>query len=219
MMKWIHSVDELKAMVMEVGFLPFMKCAIPGFSLQECTPQGYWFVKDVIGPWEWRETIAEERTIAYGKLFNKKTGFVSPAFYPDFINYRRSSMDFSERYERGLCSHQQKVVMDILSLHGSMLTHELKTLAHMEKGFETTLAALQMQTDITVQCLEYKRDGKGMPYGWGQARYATPEIVFGEVLVQARYEDDPAISFKRLAEQLQKLFPNASEKQILMVLK
>lgn len=218
-LKMIHNQEELGALIMDIGILPFMKCAIPGFSLQECTPQGYWFVKDVIGPWEWREAVAEAGTIAYGKLFSKKAGFVSPAFYPDIVNYRRSGLDFKERYARGLCSHQQKVIMDLLALHSSMLTHELKVHAHMEKGFETTLSALQMQTDITVMRLEYKRDLHGVPYGWGQARYAAPEIMYGEALVHARFEEEPAVSHKRIVGHLQGLFPNASEKQILSVLK
>lgn len=54
----IKNARELAGLVREIGFLPLFRCEIDGFSLQECTPAGYWFVKDVEGPWEWREEVA-----------------------------------------------------------------------------------------------------------------------------------------------------------------
>lgn len=217
--KLIYSAAELEALVMEIGFLPFMKCVIPGFSLEECTPSGYWFVKDVKGPWEWREAVAEGGVIAYGKLFCRKAGFISPAFYPYFANYRRNGMDFDTRYQEGLCSRHQKVIVDLLTQRGPMLTHELHMHAGIEKGFDTALSALQMQTDITVRRLEYKHDQNGLSYGWGQARYALSEAVFGEALVCSRYDEEPSASYRYLANHLSVLFPSASEKQIFSVLK
>lgn len=70
----IKNARELADLVREIGFLPLFRCEIDGFSLQECTPAGYWFVKDVEGPWEWREEVAAEGEIAYAKLLTKKPG-------------------------------------------------------------------------------------------------------------------------------------------------
>jgi hypothetical protein len=73
----IHNVQELETLIHEIGFLPMFHSKISGFSLEECTPKDRWFVKNVEGPWEWREAVAQKGEMAYGKLFNKKTGFVS----------------------------------------------------------------------------------------------------------------------------------------------
>ena len=39
-------------LVQRMGFLPFFRCTIPQFSIEEFTSGRYWFVDDVDGPWE-----------------------------------------------------------------------------------------------------------------------------------------------------------------------
>ena len=114
----LSSADDLLSLVEAAGFLPFMRSGIEGFSVQEYTPEERWFVKDVEGPWEWRETLAERGVIAYGKVFDKKAGFISPAYYPDFVNWRRGGLDFADRYDAGLASRAEKRIMDLLVERG-----------------------------------------------------------------------------------------------------
>lgn len=215
----VHNVGEVEALIREVGFLPFCRCEIPGFSLQECTPKDRWFVKDVEGPWEWREMVAEKGEIAYGKLIQRKKAFVSRAFYPDFVNYRRDGMDFDLCYEQGRASRNEKLIMDALQSRGSLMTHEIKSASGVVKGFETAITALQMRAYITTERLDYRRDAFGRPYGWGVARYALSEAVFGEAFVCSRYGDSPERSYRRLFENIAKHFPNASEREIRTVLR
>ena len=73
---------ELEALVRQMGFLPFFRCSIPQFSIEEFTPGRYWFVEGVEGPWEWRMELARRGAVAYGKLFAKKAGLVSREWYP-----------------------------------------------------------------------------------------------------------------------------------------
>jgi hypothetical protein len=215
----IKDARQLADLVRELGFLPLFRCEINGFSLQECTPAGYWFVKDVEGPWEWREEVAAGGEIAYAKLFNKKAGFISREWYPDFANYRRDGYDFDARYDDGLASMPSKAIMDVLLEHeGGLLSNDLKQLAGFgksgAKGFDTAMTHLQMQTYITARQFEYKHDKEGRPYGWGVGRYAVSENVFGAEWVTSRYAAKPAESKERIAEQAARLFPDAGVKQI-----
>jgi len=171
------------------------------------------------GPWEWREMIAARGAIAYGKFFGGKAGFVSPACYPDLVNWRRSGMDFDDRYERGLIRLREKQVMDLLrSQGGSMLSRDLRAILGT-KGLDTAVASLQMRTDIVIQRLEYRRDAYGRPYGMGVARLALSEHVFGEEAVCSRYDDAPETSYARLAARIRARLPDASDEAIAKVLR
>ncbi|MDT8716953.1 hypothetical protein IAI10_09810 [Clostridium sp. 19966] len=219
----ITSAIELEQLINEVGFLPLFKSEINGFSVEDCTPSDLWFVDGVEGPWEWREIITEKGEIAYGKLFNKKTGFVSRRWYPDLANYRRNGYDFDARYEDGLSSYECKIIVDLLQTKDSFLSKEIKNLLGFKKdwysGFETAMTTLQMQTYVTVKCFEYKVDKFGRPYGWSAARYSLSEKVFGEDFVTSRYNIVPKESKELLEEHIYKLFPNSTKEQIAKIIR
>jgi hypothetical protein len=60
-------------------------------------------------PWEWRMRVLDERDdIAYGKLFFKKSGFITKDWYPYFLAVRRGNMSFDESYDNGTISHFAK---------------------------------------------------------------------------------------------------------------
>ena len=218
MFPMLHNADELEKLVEEIGFLPFFKNEIKGFSVEEVTPAGYWFSDDVDGPWEWKGAVAAGRKVAYAKLFDKKAGYVSRKWYPDLANYRRVGFDFNDRYHEGLSSYKDKELMDILRKKGSCLSVELKRSGNYgregNKGFETVITRLQMQTYITVKNFEYKLDRFGQPYGWGIARYAASEDWLGEEMVAASYGIDPEESKEYMKKHLKALLPQATEMQI-----
>ena len=89
----LHSADDLIAAVEQYGFLPFFRNEIHGFSIEELCPPELWFADDVDGPWEWKGPAARSGKCLYGKLFNKKAGFVSREWIPDFANFRRDGYD------------------------------------------------------------------------------------------------------------------------------
>ena len=88
----------------------------------------------------------------------------------------------------------------------------------MIQGYETCITRLQMQTYINVANFDYAQDKYGRPYGWGIARYTTPEAQFGAGAVTAAYSRKPAESLQRMLEHLIKLLPQATEKQLLKLL-
>ena len=69
----IHSAKELEEYVEQVGFLPLFSNGVKGFSVEEWTESTYWWsgVPDV-DPWAWREIVARNKKVAYGKFFDKK---------------------------------------------------------------------------------------------------------------------------------------------------
>ena len=63
-------------------------------------------------PWVWRELIARSKEVAYGKFFNKKSGFISKAWFPVFANYRRDGYDFDACWDDELANIRCKKIMD-----------------------------------------------------------------------------------------------------------
>ena len=209
----ISSARQIEDIVADIGLLTFWSSGVPGYFRAEMTAPGYWFEDGVDGAWEWREALAAGGRIAYGKLFRGKAGFVSMDWYPDLCNYRRDGYDFDARYDDGLASRKCKRIMDALTKNGPLLTHELKRCAGFggdgEKGFETALSTLQMQTYITMKEFVYKRDKHGKPYGWGVGRYALAEDVFGEDITTCKYETEPSASYDAITAHLSSLLPDA----------
>lgn len=219
----LRSAGALEQLVLEVGFLPFFTGEIPGYSVEECTPREFWFAPDADGPWEWKGPVALSGRVAYGKFFRGKAGFISLEHFPRFANWRRDGYDFDARWDDGLVPRKDKQLMDYMLENGPMLTPQIKRALNYskngQKGFETVVTRLQMQTYLTVRNFEYMQDKTGKPYGWGVARYAMPEHIFGEDFLAEAYREEPEDSAKAVAAYLQKLLPDAAEDQIAKLLK
>lgn len=218
----IRSAKELAELVNEAGFLPFFKNTVEGFSIEECTPPELWFSEELEGPWEWKGPVARKKDCIYGKFFCGRAGFVSLEWVPDFVNFRRNGYDFDARYDDGLAPAKDKFLYDTVAEKGELLSKEVKKLCNYgkggNKGFDSIITRLQMQSYLVISNFEYMRDKAGNPYGWGVARYATPEYVLGAEKVKAAYVREPEESGKRIMEYLSKLLPQASEKQLLKML-
>jgi len=215
----INNAEELTALVLEIGLLPLFRSRFPGFSVEDCTPPERWFVKDVEGPWNWRETLANEGRIAYAKCLERKAAFIAPDCYPDLVNYRRGGMDFDDRYADGVIHRHEKLLMDALRRHGPQRTSDLKKRSGLVKGFDGALTTLQMRMDATIHRLEYRQDAFGKPYGWGISRIARVEDAFDEAFVTSRYDDPPEVSLERLVGRVRKCLPDVSEQEIVLLLR
>ncbi len=183
--------------------------------MEECTlAASWWSGSREEDPWEWREIIASEGKVAYGKLFNNKAGFVSRQWYPLFASYRRDGYDFDSRYEDGLASRKCKKIIDALTEYEKLPSYELRALAGFgaggEKGFEGAMALLQMQTYITVRDFRRKRNKKNEEYGWPVAVYSLSEKLFGEDHVRSAYQVDGKTAKQEIIKHLLDKFPAAS---------
>ena len=158
----LHSADGLIAAVEQYGFLPFFRNEIHGFSIEELCPPELWFAYDVDGPWEWKGPAARSGKCLYGKLFNKKAGFVSREWIPDFANFRRDGYDFDARWDDGLASYKDKELYEAIAGEGRMLSKRLKEALNYRKGgntgFETCITRLQMQSYVCIADFVYMQD-------------------------------------------------------------
>lgn len=215
----IETKEELAALIEEIGFIPLFKSDIPGFSVEDITRAECWFSDDnEHDPWDWRKRIAQEGNIAYGKLFRKKSGFISKRWYPKFANFRRDGYDFDSLADEGLAPRKSSAIMTLFGRGEVLPSYEIKRRAGFdkggEKGFEGALTLLQMQTYLTVRGFEQKRNKAGEPYGWSTGLYSTPESLFGNDLVRSEYDKDPKQSRDEIAEHCRKLLGAEQEKSI-----
>ena len=212
----IDSPDAIIQMVQDYGFLPLFKNQIAGFSVEEHTPPQMWFSDEQDGPWEWKGPVARSGQCVYGKFFGGKAGFVSREWLPDFANFRRNGYDFDVRYDEGLAARKDKELLDTITLHGALLSKELKRICGYRKGgntgFDTAITRLQMQTYVTIADFVYQQDKFGRTYGWGVAQYTTPEAQFGYDYVTSAYDRQPEESMGLIVEHLMKVLGVGEEK-------
>jgi len=220
--KRLKGPEDLLRLVGEIGFLPLFSNEIPGFSVEERTAPDAWWTDGDGDPWAWRQILACSGDVAYGKFFDRKAGFVSKAWFPDFANYRRDGYDWEGMYEDGKMKHRNKQVMDALEPDGEMkglelLTCDLRKKSAVAKGFEGALAELQMQTFLIMGGFRQKRNRQGAAYGWHVAVMMTPETKWGYDAVNG-YEGKPEDAWRRIREQVLRFFPEAGEKEIRKVM-
>lgn len=221
----ITSQGRMHRLVQEWGFLPFFSNQVRGFSIEEHTPQELWFSdQQMASPWEWKGPVITEWDCTYGKFFRGKAGFVSLTWLPDFMNWRRSL--------HPTLSDEERHILTVLQEHESLLSRELKkacgyTLArkrqydrhgiedreatrHNGATFDRIIAELQMSTHVVIADFEYQVSRQGERYGWGLARYCTPEALFGPDLLQACDHRTPQESRQRIIQHLLTLFPDTT---------
>ena len=217
----ITSEKELENRVEELGFLPFFRNEIEGFSIEEMTPRELWF-SDEEGPWEWKGPVIRGTGCAYGKFFKGKAMYVSARFFPDFANYRRDGYDYDARVDEGIARRRDTFLMEELWKTPSLISKELKARVcfteDRKKGYEGSLTHLQMMCYLNIADFEYAVDRKEKPYGWGLARYTTPEAFFGQAFRDTVYRKQPEASKQALFCYLKGLLPHASDGDILALI-
>ncbi|MCE2616603.1 MAG: AlkZ-related protein [Phocaeicola sp.] len=235
----IYNKGNMEHLINKMGFLPFFNNEIDDFSIAEFTPKELWFSDETDGPWEWKGPVIIEGDVAYGKFYKKKAMYVSMDWFPDFMNYRRSLYKITSdeekildtlRKHKTLLSKELKRACGYVKprLHRSLtpierlVEEETKNVIKKEKicstkeSFDGAITRLQMGTYIITADFEYSYDREGNRYGWGVARYCTPEDFFGpERLIVKR---TPLQSKLRMIEHLHKLLPYASDEAILSVI-
>lgn len=224
----IRSREDLVALVNEIGFLPFFTCRIEGFSLEENISydawyQGRWSGKIHWDAWDWKGEVLQNKELVYGKFFEKKAGFISKKLWPDFCNYRRDGYDFDARFDDGLSSYKDKGIVDHITGAGATLTKEIKDSLNYKKdgnkGFETVITRLQMQTYVVPVDYEYSKRKNGDEYGWGNCRYDIAENYWGEKLCRSAYTRSPDKSLERIIKHVRKALPRMDEDELRLLLK
>ena len=220
----VRTKEQLIERINQIGFLPLFRNSVPGFSVEEMTfGPDWWTGNEQIDPWEWRRILADSGQVAYGKFFDKKAGFISLKWLPDFANWRRDGYDFDSLWEDELASFRQKKIMDRFLEKDEWFSFDLKRKAGFGKGgkknFEGVLTDLMMRTYVIVRDFRCRLNKEGRPYGWHVAVYTTPESIWGYNAVTAGYKEKPAVSKENIYRRVRLLYPLATEGQIQKIMK
>ena len=180
-----------------------------------------WHTEDAdTDPWEWRiRVLAERDDIAYGKLFFKKSGYITKEWYPYFLAARRGDTSFEEAYESGKMSHFAKRIYGVILANKSLPTEEIKRLGGFSKEdkarFDAAICDLQMKMFLTTDGKKNRRKISGEEYGWASVTYCTTELFWEHTDVfeiAKKITKEEAI--EKISNQVLKLNPVADEKKI-----
>ncbi len=225
----IRTWQEMISFIEKIGFLPLFANEISGFSAEEHVSPRFWWTGDPENdPWEWREFIAASHQVAYGKFFGGKAGFISRKWLPFFVNYRRDGYDFDSRWEDGLASRRERLIMERLTgrdRDGDMtfpdiriLSTDLKKEAGFckggEKNFPGITTGLQMQMYLVITGFCRRKNKSGSEYGMPVSVLQPPETIWGYETVTAAYEEEPDVSRGKIISHVKELLPGAYDKDI-----
>ena len=214
--KEIYSAAQLTDYIHQVGFLPLLYSGIRGFSAEEVVDDDCRYVVLPDGGWDWplwkwKGPIVSDGHCVYGKFFDKKAGFISFDWWPDFCNYRRSKYPLPEEG-----SIEDSILMTLRE-HGSLITRELRAACgfdgpKMRSRFDGYITRLQMRCLIVTEDFVYPRDKHNREYGWGWSLLTTPEQLYGQEA--CRCQRSPEESLQRLQSHFRKVLPEATERQL-----
>ncbi|HCL01493.1 MAG TPA: hypothetical protein DHW61_03610 [Lachnoclostridium phytofermentans] len=170
-------------------------------------------------PWEWRMRVLDEQAdIAYGKVFFKKSGYITKEWIPYFLSVRRKGESLEEAYLEGTISNMAKRIYELIEEHKCLAFHDIKKLGNFSKEdnyrFEKALNELQMKMYITMCGRKQKTNRYGEGYGWNSTVFCTTEEYWGEELCQLADQIKVSEAEEKIREHILILNPNAEEKKI-----
>lgn len=217
----IHSCAELMDYIQQVGFLPLLDSGIWGYSAEDVVDDDCRYVVFDDGGWDWplwkwKGPIVTEGNCVYGKIFAGKAGFVSREWWPDLCNYRRSQHPAPQE------GSIEEAILFALGEQGSLITRELRaacgfTGPKMRSKFDGYVTRLQMACRIITEDFVYPQDRHGREYGWGWSLLTIPEQLLGREACQC--PRTPQESFDRMFAHFRQLLPEATDQQILKLIK
>ncbi len=230
----IERQEQLERHIRQVGFMPFFRNCIDGFSIEEMTPPELLFGDDTSdGPWQWKGPIISHWESAYGKFFKGKAGYVSLEWLPDFMNWRRSLLpltgydDDARNIHRVLVENESMLSKELKKASGFSLSRKRRIVSpqnpdesvvneHNGMAFDSLIAQLQMGTHVSIADFEYLVSRKGETYGWGVARYCTPEAMYPELFPIERSVDGrtPQESRERIVRHLCGLLADTDRQKV-----
>jgi hypothetical protein len=210
--------SEFVSIVEDIGFMTLSNNCIDFTNLSGLTMEEQWHTDLPSDPWQWRVNIEKDHKAAYGKLFDKKPGFISLEWYPIFLAARRKGRSFAEIYSEGLISNYAKQIYDLFKHHKTLAVHEIKSLGGFTKElnskYENAMCELQMWMFITVNGTKQKISAKGEPYGWPSTAYSTVETWAGHQLIEEAMGIKPGDAMDDIIMRVQDIIPNGEMKKI-----
>ena len=171
-------------------------------------------------PWEWRMRVLDERSdIAYAKLFFKKSGYITKAWYPYFLAVRRGGRTLQDAYADGMVSQYAKRIYALVSENEILPLHAIKQLGGFSKEdtarFDRAIIELQMKLYLTMCGRQQKISRKGEEYGWSSTVFCTVERYFGHDCIQQAENISEREAIEKITAQIYRLNPAADPKKVI----
>lgn len=146
--RMIDSHEAMSAAIRRVGIIPFVHNTVPGWSIEELTAPGCWFMDEdaagVLGPWDWKIEVLAGGDIAYGKFIRNKAAFATVEWYRHLMNWRRSLPKYRMAIGEDFLGHTQ---MDqLFRLFSPTLLSAIKELGAVE-GSDIRKILTEMTTE------------------------------------------------------------------------
>ncbi|MGI5888146.1 MAG: AlkZ-related protein [Oscillospiraceae bacterium] len=215
----IDGLETLIEAVNREGILPMFQSGIPGFSVDDMSPEESWDGPAKESPWAWKDAAAGSRRCAYGKLLAGRAGFVSLEWFPKFANYRRDGYDFDSLLDDGLALPGTEEIMNIIMREGPTTSMVLRQKMGLDTRsgryrFEKLSGWLQMHCYILQGGFVYKKYKNGRTEDYGISLFDTPEHLFGEDLVRSAYSEDPEKSLDDIMAMVTSRHPDFDRKKL-----
>lgn len=179
-------------------------------------PNIRWHTEDPeTDPWEWRVRVLDEtEDIAYGKLFFKKSGYLTREWLPDFLAVRRNEPFFRDLLEDPVA----KRIYEIVRENGPLPLHIIKQLGFFsreeQKDFEKALVFLQSGLFLTMCGRARKKSRNGEEYGWSSTVFCLTEDRFGTEIFRRGSAQEPGRAYAAIQLHLLSLNPEAAGKKL-----
>ena len=214
----IRSFEDFRAALLRAGFAMGGGNAEGIFSLHPyMDPSLRYHTGDPeTDPWIWRIRALEDRTLASGKVFFHKAGWISREWYPVFLAARRRGKGLEELYADGLVGRLDREIYRTVTAEGLMPLHTLRKMVSWDKPsqFEAALNRLQAGLFLTMAGETRKLSRDGQPYGWPVSTFCTPEAFFPDDVWGEALRISPGEACSRIREQVLRLNPQADENRI-----
>ncbi len=111
---------------------------------------------------------------------------------------------------------------DVVFTDNRILSTELKKIAGFGKGGEKNytgiVGGLQMQTYLVIADFKRRVNKHGEEYGMSVSIMLPPEALWGYNTVTGAYNESPAKSWKRIADRIGKIYPDADPDEIVRLI-
>ena len=213
----LKEYNEFISVVERLGFMTLSNNCIGFPNLENMTEENQWHTDLPSDPWRWRVNIEKDKKAAYGKLFDKKPGYISLEWYPKFFAARRKRRSFMDMYEDGLMSIYAKQIYELFNEDSILAVHEIKAMAGFTKElnskYESAMIELQMGMFITVNGTKQKISAKGEPYGWPSTAYSKVETWAKEIVILSD-NINPEDAKKEILLRIEEIVPDAQPKKV-----
>ncbi len=221
----VTDAESMAQAIRLYGIIPLFATRIPGYSIEELTPEGYLAFDGPDGiissPWDWKVTCVQTGEFAYGKfLLGGKAAFATIEWYKELRQWRMSQ----PRYKPDADCEK---ILSLAAAQGSVSSRDIRKLLGINKSkADAFLSRLQMGCRLVTGDIQRVYRGPDLEYkGWQTASFCTPESLFDTSEIAKLLNLDlrsasldtghsPRQARQRLAAHIRTLVPDITDPQL-----